>query len=438
MSNNEANDFGKGKNIVCSDNGSCDDDFDLSSEDEEEALRIMEYQSKKSKRTKFIKHYAKDRINLESENYKINGIIKEEDNESSSESIQPISLVKCNQKSKKILSLLDYKLKNIARKEKEELRKRNIYKTNDIKDNEINIKNTILKNLEEAVNEFEKEQFPNNQTKKNKKEKNYKLVKSNTADIFKNNIQKEKEKKNKYKKYKNSPDDKENQRSNLSYKLSDSSPNNKINYKKIINNNIFKNFKIIHQKVKNCKGIKKNLNHSKDSINLMKKLEKINIRNISLNRNNNIRKYYMETDYKNKSLVIENNISKLLKGEINRKDSNYKLIKKNNNNKVKNKRCRKKDENNIKTNYKCIKRYSDYIISTKLSNISQRSTLYKTEDSIKIIKQNKKQKKNIRIFENEKESANTLFNGKKILHPKEVKLNKIINKTKILDKNNYN
>jgi hypothetical protein len=152
MSNNEANDFGKGKNIVCSDNGSCDDDFDLSSEDEEEALRIMEYQSKKSKRTKFIKHYAKDRINLESENYKINGIIKEEDNESSSESIQPISLVKCNQKSKKILSILDYKLKNIARKEKEELRKRDIYKTNDIRDNEINIKNTILKNLEEAVN----------------------------------------------------------------------------------------------------------------------------------------------------------------------------------------------------------------------------------------------------------------------------------------------
>ena len=195
MSNNEANDFGKGKNIVFFDNGSCDDDFDLSSEDEEEALRIMEYQSKKSERTKFIKHYAKDRIKLESENYKINGIIKEEDNESSSESIQPISLVKCNQNSKKILSILDYKLKNIARKEKEELRKRDIYKTNDIRDNEIKIKNTILKNLEEAVNEFEKEQSPNNQTKKNKKEKKYKLVKSNTADIFKNNIQKEKEKK---------------------------------------------------------------------------------------------------------------------------------------------------------------------------------------------------------------------------------------------------
>ena len=421
MSNNEDNDFGKGKNIVFFDNDSCDDDFDLSSEDEEEALRIMEYQSKKSERTKFIKHYAKDRIKLESENYKINGIIKEEDNESSSESIQPISLVKCNQNSKKILSILDYKLKNIARKKKEELRKSDIYKTNDIRDNEINIKNTILKNLEEAVNEFEKEQFPNNQTKKNKKEKNYKLVKSNTADIFKNNIQKEKEKKNKIKKYKNSPDDKENQRSNLSYKLSDSSPNNKINYKKIINNNIFKNFKSIHQKVKNCKGIKKNLNHSKDSINLMKKLEKINIKNISLNRNNNIRKYYMETDYKNKSLAIENNISKLLKGEINRKD---KLIKKNNNNRAKNK---KKDENNIKTNCKCIKKYSDFIISTKLSNISQRSTLFKTEDSIKKIKENKKQKKNIRKFEIEKENTNNRSMGKKILQPKEENLNKIIN-----------
>ena len=171
----------------------------------------------------------------------------------------------------------------------------------------------------------------------------------------------------------------------------------------------------------------------------MKKLEKINIRNISLNRNNNIRKYYMETDYKNKSLVIENNISKLLKGEINRKDSNYKLIKKNNNNKVKNKRCKKKDENNIKTNYKCIKRYSDYIISTKLSNISQRSTLFKTEDSIKKIKENKnKQKKNIRKFEIEKENTNNRSMGKKILQPKEENLNKIINKTKIEVKNKYN
>ena len=147
----------------------------------------------------------------------------------------------------------------------------------------------------------------------------------------------------------------------------------------------------------------------------------------------------METNYKNKSLVIENNISKLLKGEINRKDSNYKLIKKNNNNKVKNKRCKKKDENNIKTNYKCIKRYSDYIISTKLSNISQRSTLFKTEDSIKKIKENKnKQKKNIRKFEIEKKNTNNRSMGKKILKPKEENLNKIINKTKIEVKNKYN
>jgi hypothetical protein len=415
MSNNEDNDFGKGKNIVFFDNGSCDDDFDLSSEDEEEALRIMEYQSKKSKRTKFIKHYAKDRIKLESENYKINGIIKEEDNESSSESIQPISLVKCNQNSKKILSILDYKLKNIARKKKEELRKRDIYKTNDIRDNEINIKKTILKELEEAVNEFEIEQSLNNQTKKNKKEKKYKIIKSNTANLFINNMQRKKQKKNKNKK---SADDKEKQRNNSTNKIFESSPNYKINYKKMFNDNIFKNFQIIHQKVKNFSVFKKNLIHPKDSNDLMQKLKRINMKNKALHRNNNIRKYDMDTNFKNKSFVIETDISKLLKAEIYRKGSNYKLTKKNKNNKSKNQKSKEKDENSNKTNCKYFKNYPNLISSTKLSNISQRSTLYKTEDSIKIIKQNKKQKKNIRIFENEKESANTLFNGKKILYLK--------------------
>jgi len=441
MNKNETTDFEKGKNIVSCDNDNCDDDSDLKSEDEEEALRIMEYQSKKSKPKKFIKHYPTYRLKLESENNKINGIIKEEDNESSSESIQPISLVKCSRNSKKILSILDCNLKNIARKRIEESRKWDIYKANkthDIKDNEINIKNTLLKELEEAVNELEKEQTPKNQIKKNKKEKKYKLFKSDTAGIFKSNIQKEKEKKVKNKKYKKSPDDKEKQRSNSSNKLFECSPNRRINNKKIINDNIFKNFKIIHQKVKNYKIIKKNLNNSKDSNKLPKKLEKINTRNISYNRNNNIRKHNMDTNYKNKSFVIENDISKLLKDEIKKKDSNYKLIKKNNNNKVKNKIYKKKDENSIKTNCKSIKKYSDLIVSTKLSNISQRSTLFKTEDSFKKIKGNKKQKKIIREFEIEKENTNNRSMEKKNLKPKEANLNKIISKTKIQDKNNYN
>ena len=434
ISNNENNNFEKGKNILGCNNGKCDDDYDsdFSSEDEEEALRIMEYQSKKSRQRKFIKNCPTYRLKLEPKNYKNIGIIKEEENESSSLSI---SVVKDNKNSKKFLAKLDYNTKNISREKKEELGNLDYNKKYIIRDNEINIKKTILKELEEAVNEFEIEQSLNNQTKKNKKEKKYKIIKSNTANLFINNMQRKKQKKNKNKK---SADDKEKQRNNSTNKNFESSPNYKINYKKMFNDNIFKNFQIIHQKVKNFSVFKKNLIHPKDSNDLMQKLKRINMKNKALHGNNNIRKYDMDTNFKNKSFVIETDISKLLKAEIYRKGSNYKLTKKNKNNKSKNQKSKEKDENSNKTNCKYFKKYPNLISSTKLSSISQRSTLYKTEDSIKIIKQNKKQKKNIRIFEIEKENTNTLFNGKKILHPKEVKLNKIINKTKILDKNNYN
>ena len=102
-------------------------------------------------------------------------------------------------------------------------------KTNDIIDNEINIKKTILKELEEAVNEFEKEQSSNSLTKKNKIGK---MIKSNTANLFISNIQKEKQKINKIKKIKKSAEDKEKQRPNSPIKLFEGSPKNTINYKK--------------------------------------------------------------------------------------------------------------------------------------------------------------------------------------------------------------
>ena len=433
LKKNEANNFEKGKNIGC-DNDNCDDNSDFNSEDEEEVLRIMEYQNQKSKQRKIIINCPTHRSKFEPINYKNIGIIKEEDNESSSGSLQSISLAKYKKNSKKYVTMLDNKIKIIAQKKKPKLRKMDFNKTNDTRDNEINIKKTILKELEEAVNEFEMEQSHNSQTKKIKK---IKIIRSNTADLFISKIQKEKQLKNKIKKIKKSEDDKEKQSSNSSNKLFESSSKNKNNYKKIIKDNIFKNFKIIHQNVKNYTIIKKNLIHPKGNKELMKKLEKINIKKNSFHQNNNISKNHLCTIYKNKSFIIENDISKLLKRDINRKDSNYKLIKKNTNNKANNQKSKKKGENNIKTIYKTYKKKSNLNISTKSSNNSIRSTIFQTEDSIKKIKENKKQKKIIKEFGLEKENTNNL-SGKFILKPKEVKLKKIINKTKILNKNKSN
>ena len=433
LKKNEENKFEKGKNNGC-DNNNSDDDSDFNFEDEEEVLRIMEYQHKKSKQRKFIKNDPTYRLNLKSINYKNIGIIKEEEHESSSESVPPLSIVKYKRNSKKYLTNLDNNIKTIAHNKKEELRKMDFNKINDNINNEINIKKTILKELEEAVNEFEKEQSSNSLTKKNKIGK---MIKKNTANLFISNIQKEKQKKNKIKKTKKSADDKEKQRPNSSIKLFEGNPKNINNYKKIINCNIFKNYKFINQSVKNFNILKKNLIHPKGINDLMKKLEKKDIKNNSLHRNNNIRKYNLGTIFKNKSFILENNISKLLKGNINRKDSIHKLVKKNSNIKEKNKKSKKKSENIIKTSGKAFKKYSNLINSTKLSNISQRSTFFQTEDSIKKIKENKKQKKNIRVFEIEKENTHNLSLGNNILQPKEANSRKIINKTNILNKNKY-
>jgi hypothetical protein len=95
-----------------------------------------------------------------------------------------------------------------------------------------------------------------------------------------------------------------------------------------------------------------------------------------------IDEYNLGSIYKNKSFILENNISKLFKGNINRKNSNHQLVKKNTNIKEKNKKSKKKSENIIKTSGKAFKKYSNLINSTKLSNISQRSTFFQTEDSI--------------------------------------------------------
>ena len=204
------------------------EDSDLKSEEEEEALRIMELHNRKSKkRRKFIIDYQTHthKLKLETINYKNIGIIKEEDNESSSE-----SLSHTDRNKEKCLTMSDYTIKKVHRKRKEKLGELDIYKTNDIKDNEIIIKKNLLKELEDAIYEFENEQSPKNNSKKRKKNK---IFKKSTTDIFLGKI--EKEKKRKKKKSKKREDTKEKMRSKSSNKLFESSSKKRINFKKILN-----------------------------------------------------------------------------------------------------------------------------------------------------------------------------------------------------------
>ena len=80
---------------------------------------------------KFIIDYQTHthKLKLETINYKNIGIIKEEDNESSSE-----SLSHTDRNQEKCLTMSDYTIKKVYRKTKEKLGELDIYKTNDIND----------------------------------------------------------------------------------------------------------------------------------------------------------------------------------------------------------------------------------------------------------------------------------------------------------------
>ena len=192
-----------------------DDDLDdeLNSEEEEEALKIMERESQEAKsqirdqERKLRQRLYKQKLRLKNINmYKEFGVIKEEDNESESESIDLFNMMK-EEKEKN----MSENIKKSLRKTIEEKRKSKINKSINNKSNSENnvnvilntenniivnnknkefekeifnnenneldmeqrskseksIKLSVLQNLEEAIEEFESEQDPNKNKEKN-------------------------------------------------------------------------------------------------------------------------------------------------------------------------------------------------------------------------------------------------------------------------------
>lgn len=138
---------------------------DLKSEDEEEALRIMEEHNKESKRKKKEKketlNYNK-KLNLEDlEGINIFGVIKEEDKESSSNSFESLSHNKKRIKKEKFK--IESRNNELYKKNKSFNIKNNLNIENISNQNKISnkiINDNILDELKEAIKEFEFDEKP--------------------------------------------------------------------------------------------------------------------------------------------------------------------------------------------------------------------------------------------------------------------------------------
>ena len=228
--NNELNEYLKNnkKNInTLEENEKLNDDLDddLNSDEEEEALKIMERENEEAKhlmrqkerklRQKLYKQKLREKDMIM---YKEFGVIKEEDNESESESIDFFGKMKGKEeelikfkennnnknssKNNQILNNLNVNINiNVNNSQNLDEIKTNIFNTeNNIQKknqskSEKNIKFSVLRELEEAIQEFELEQEPVKNTEKNIKIKKEE-IKNNSKELNEKPINKgEKEKK---------------------------------------------------------------------------------------------------------------------------------------------------------------------------------------------------------------------------------------------------
>ena len=193
--NQELNEFLKNNNI----NINLDDE--LNSDEEEEALKIMEKENEEAKhlmrqkeRKLRQKLYKQKLIDKNTVMYKEFGVIKEEDNESESESIDFFGKMKEKEEERlkfkenlskknymnnnKILNNVNVNINiNVNNSQSIDEIKTNIFKTDkdiQIKNqskSEKNVKLNVYKELEEALEEFELEQEPIKNTEENIKQK---------------------------------------------------------------------------------------------------------------------------------------------------------------------------------------------------------------------------------------------------------------------------
>ena len=201
--NQELNEFLKNNNI----NINLDDE--LNSDEEEEALKIMEKENEEAKhlmrqkeRKLRQKLYKQKLIDKNTVMYKEFGVIKEEDNESESESIDFFGKMKEKEEERlkykenlskknymnnnKILNNVNVNINiNVNNSQSIDEIKTNIFKTDkdiQIKNQSKSEKNIKLNVLEEALEEFELEQEPIKNTEENIKQKKEEIKESNQKE----------------------------------------------------------------------------------------------------------------------------------------------------------------------------------------------------------------------------------------------------------------
>ena len=379
---------------------------DLNSEDEEEALRIMEEHNKESKRIK------KEKIKTLNNNNNLNlksinkfGIIKEEDNESSSNSFESLSHNKKRIKKENFKNVTRNNKKNNSFNIKNNINIANISNQNKISNKKIN--DNILDELKESIKEFEFDQKiickteVNNINNKNenmikpykinhiKHKKNRKYLSDILARKERNGIEillisKENEKIKNRKKNKRRIIEKKNKEKENSYLKNKSIENEK----KLINIKYLKGYKDKYKINKDALieiksyDSKQNLKFSKkkeSKINNIESPSEIKYSSRKIKNNNSI--------YNNSQSVDKiRNISSIKhKININKetKDSSY-LLKKNANIIINNKKNLIKKLLKAKNDLK--RRKNSKQLLSKLSNNSLKSTSFKSENSVNNLK----------------------------------------------------
>ena len=457
--NQELNEFLKNNNI----NINLDDE--LNSDEEEEALKIMEKENEEAKhlmrqkeRKLRQKLYKQKLIDKNTVMYKEFGVIKEEDNESESESIDFFGKMKEKEEERlkykenlskknymnnnKILNNVNVNINiNVNNSQSIDEIKTNIFKTDkdiQIKNqskSEKNIKLNVYKELEEALEEFELEQEPIKNTEENIKQK-----KEEIKEIKENN-QKETQTK-----------DITNILNKLEEKEKEKSRDFEINNTKAktpITNQSPKEKKIPNEKNKKeeNKKEKKKANKSNTNINIFRN-ENIDLKKRGSVPKTQIKIKKLNLDFKCPNTNDNNNnktIEKLKKSFTNmRRPDNKDLFKEkeeenNNNSLLKKKSIPIKEIKNTNSKEIIITKNSKEIKQIN-SNTNNNTKNAKNNVPKKInINKNKEEEKNSKIINKEKENPiNSISINKEPkdnLSKKNANLN-IITKTKNLSKKN--
>ena len=457
--NQELNEFLKNNNI----NINLDDE--LNSDEEEEALKIMEKENEEAKhlmrqkeRKLRQKLYKQKLIDKNTVMYKEFGVIKEEDNESESESIDFFGKMKEKEEERlkykenlskknymnnnKILNNVNVNINiNVNNSQSIDEIKTNIFKTDkdiQIKNqskSEKNIKLNVYKELEEALEEFELEQEPIKNTEENIKQK-----KEEIKEIKENN-QKETQTK-----------DITNILNKLEEKEKEKSRDFEINNTKAktpITNQSPKEKKIPNEKNKKeeNKKEKKKANKSNININIFRN-ENIDLKKRGSVPKTQIKIKKLNLDFKCPNINDDNNnktIEKLKKSFTNmRRPDNKDFFKEkeeenNNNSLLKKKSIPIKEIKNTNSKEIIITKNSKEIKQIN-SNTNNNTKNAKNNAQKKInINKNKEEEKNSKIINKEKENPiNSISINKEPkdnLSKKNANLN-IITKTKNLSKKN--